>query len=118
MMMALTAVVALFDCYKCGTAMRYYGDFAYLVMLSALFVVLAYATAAQHRPAVNLHAKGFSVNRFLGFRTLQTMLVTLVFLTLLINLFGLFNENRLDAWHGTFSGTYTTVRSWFIGLTA
>lgn len=118
MMMALTAVVALFDCYKCGTAMRYYGDFAYLVMLSALFVVLAYATAAQHRPAVNLHAKGFSVNRFLGFRTLQTMLVTLVFLTLLINLFGLFNENRLAAWHGTFSGTYTTVRSWFIGLTA
>ena len=58
------------------------------------------------------------MNRFLGFRTLQTMLVTLVFLTLLINLFGLFNENRLDAWHGTFSGTYTTVRSWFIGLTA
>ena len=43
------------------------------------------------------------MNRFLGFRTLQTMLVTLVFLTLLINLFGLFNENRLDAWHGTFS---------------
>ena len=41
-----------------------------------------------------------------------------ILLTLLINLFGLFNENRLAAWHGTFSGTYTTVRSWFIGLTA
>ena len=42
------------------------------------------------------------------------MLVTLVFLTLLINLFGLFNENRLDAWHGTFRRHVHSRRSWFI----
>jgi len=125
--MGMAFVAVLVDTYKSGTSMRYYGDFAYLVMLTMLLVVLAYDTSARYSAArtggipspgvSSSDSKGATtVHRSLGFRTLQTVLVTLVFLTFVITLLGMFTPTRLSEWYSLFSGMWTTVRSWFLGM--
>lgn len=116
---ACAFVVVLFDCYKGGTTMRYLGDFGYLLMLTMVMVVFAYDSAIrQHPSSVPKSEPDGIVLSSLGFRTLQTVLLTLVFVTFIINLFGLFAVGLNSDWYSTHSGLYTTVRSWFIGLTA
>ncbi|PAU68780.1 glycosyltransferase [Bifidobacterium criceti] len=123
MLMVLAFIAVLFDTYKSGTSMRYYGDFGYLVMLCMVFVALSFADAAQEAPGLAPDGSAFaSVSpgpyRTLGFRTLQTVLVTLVVLTAVMTLVGLLVPGRFDSWASMHPRPYNAIRSWFIGLTA
>lgn len=123
MLMVLALVVVSFDTYKSGTSMRYYGDFAYLVMLCMVIVTLSFAVAAQFVPTASLdgatHAGiPLEAERSLGFRTLQTVLLVLVVLTVAMTVVGLLVPGRYDNWETLHPRIYTTIRSWFIGLTA
>ncbi|AFI63670.1 glycosyltransferase [Bifidobacterium animalis subsp. animalis MCC 1489] len=123
MLMVLALVVVSFDTYKSGTSMRYYGDFAYLVMLCMVIVTLSFAVAAQFVPTASLdgatHAGiPLEAERSLGFRTLQTVLLVLVALTVAMTVVGLLVPGRYDNWETLHPRIYTTIRSWFIGLTA
>lgn len=123
MLMVLALVVVSFDTYKSGTSMRYYGDFVYLVMLCMVIVTLSFAVAAQFVPTASLdgatHAGiPLEAERSLGFRTLQTVLLVLVVLTVAMTVVGLLVPGRYDNWETLHPRIYTTIRSWFIGLTA
>ena len=124
-MMTVGFIVAVFDCYKGGTTMRYSGDYAFYFMLATLLVVLAFDSGIQQGAIesegldlAKSHEVPFAVRDSLGFRTLVTLLVALVFFTMLINLFGLFAKGRLAEFASVRTGMYTTVRNWFIGMTA
>ena len=124
-MMTVGFIVAEFDCYKGGTTMRYSGDYAFYFMLATLLVVLAFDSGIQQGAIesegldlAKSHEVPFAVRDSLGFRTLVTLLVALVFFTMLINLFGLFAKGRLAEFASVRTGMYTTVRNWFIGMTA
>ena len=120
-MVVAAIVITAFDTYTSGTSTRYYGDFGYLVMLCAVFVILAFSSVAQK---VDVNDDGtlkditFAVQRSLSFRTLQTVLLTLLIIMGLINLFGLFATGVYSNWATLRPNLYVTVRSWFIGLTA
>lgn len=129
MMMVFTLIIVIFDCYKCGTSMRYYGDFGYLLMLAAALVIFACdvsfrADASGYYEirggALGMSASGQHVraNQTTAFHTLQITLVALVFLTIVINMFGMFANGRICNWKILCPDLYATVRSWFIGLTA
>lgn len=128
-MMVSTLVVAVFDCYKCGTSMRYYGDFGYLLMLCAALVIFACDVsfrsgpsspdgAHDDAPAVRTDECHEGDTQASAFHVLQITLVALVVLAIIINMFGMFANGRICSWKALCPDLYATVRSWFIGLTA
>lgn len=96
----LFACIASFvDIWKSGITMRYYGDYAYLLIICAVFVIFACESAV--------------VDNQLARRALTTLVVISVVITICVMCFGLFANGLYEDWGSANPTLYETVHSWF-----
>ncbi|NEG70476.1 glycosyltransferase [Bifidobacterium choloepi] len=126
-------VVCVVDSLQCGTAMRYYGDFAFLMILAALFSMLAFvqvlasvsvartidAESDEHRGRSNWTgvatansdiASAIGSLQRVSFTTTVVVVETAVLVSAVVLGLGFFVSSSIAA------NTYYSTMSWFVGI--
>lgn len=114
-------VVIVVDVITCGTNNRYYADSAWLLLLLAIMVIAALASAADEPHAetdLEGNANAVTVAAPLSPVLLRGLLMLSVLFSAFMMYVGLFATGRYEALYYTNPDLFYSAQSWFMGLTA